>query len=142
MQKTPSVHHLKFKLAVTIYLPGPNVPIHIFGVEFFVINSDMEEVFPFLKVIRLDFKENLIRVHILIHIRHIDSINKDNLKITESKYKEISYMPAEDDPIELPGCLAAGIGIDSDASFDEGFEKINATAEKIGISPHGSSLIK
>lgn len=109
---------VKFKPAITIFLPGPNVPEHICGVAFFAVDSYMEVLLarPFLKAIGFNFNENLIRVRKLIHNQHSDSIKK--------------YMAAEDDPIELAECLAAGIGRDSDASIDEAFEKIIATARK------------
>lgn len=77
---------------------------------------------PFPKVIRFDLKERLIRVHKLIHDRHVESINKGTLKMAAFNYKGLSYMAAGDDRIEPPECLAAGISRDSNASIDEDFE--------------------
>ena len=50
-------------------------------------------------------------------------------------------MDAEDDPIELPECLAASIGKDTKSSIDDAFARIIAEAEENGISEKGSREI-
>lgn len=51
-------------------------------------------------------------------------------KIAAMKYKGLSSMAADDDSTELPECLAASVGRDSDASVDEAFEKLSGMHRK------------
>ena len=46
-------------------------------------------------------------------------------------------MAADDNLIELPECLAAGIGKDSDEDIDKAFENIKASAKANGLSDEG-----
>lgn len=104
-------------LTFTIYLPGPNIPVRVRGIEFYIIDQEMEEILlrrPFLNAIGFNLTDHLFRIHSISHDKHEDKLNQQELKIAMVRYQGLSYMAADDDRIKHPERLAAGIGKDSD----------------------------
>ena len=131
-------------LTITIYLPGSNIPVRVRGVEFFVVDQAMDEILlgrPFLHSIGFNLEHHLVRVRNDIHDKHVEDLDPEQFKLSAAKYQGLPYINAEDDPIELPECLVAGIGQDTKSSIDSAFAKVIAEAEKNGISVKGSSEI-
>ena len=127
-------------LTVTIYLPGSNIPVRVRGIEFYIIDQEMDEILlgrPFLNAIGFNLTDHLLRVHSLIHDKHIDDLDLEELKLASAKYQGLSYMASDDDPIELPECLAAGIGKDQPEYINKAFESIKSKAKDSGISERG-----
>ena len=68
---------------------------------------------PFLHSIGFNLERHLVRVRDDIHNKHVVDLDPDQFKLAAAKYQGLPYMDAEDEPIELPECLAAGIGKDT-----------------------------
>ena len=114
----------KVRLTFKFSLPGSNIPVRVRGVEFIIVNDEMDEILlgrPFLNKIGFDLSEHLRRIHPFIHDKHVDEIDPDKIKLATAQYKGLSYEDADDDPIKLPECLAAGIGKDSEEQITEAF---------------------
>ena len=65
-------------LTATIYTPGSNMPVRVRGIEFYIVDQDMDEILlgrPFLNAIGLNLKYHLIRVHTEINGKHVDEID-------------------------------------------------------------------
>ena len=107
----------KVRFTFTISLPGSNILVRVSGVEFIIVNDEMDEILlrrPFLNRIGFDLSEHLRWVHPFIHDKHVDEIDPNKIKLAAAKYMGLSYVDADEDPIKLPECLAAGIGKDSE----------------------------
>ena len=143
-------------LDITIILPGSNIPIRIRGVEFIITDQEMDEILlgrPLLHSIGFDFHQHLLKVRSEIHdkdLSKLPSLNKPpslsyigSLSPLGGQYSGLSYQDADDDPIELPDAISAGIGTDSEESIDNAFRNIVISAERNGISDLGKQrLIK
>lgn len=135
----------KVKLTFTIYLPGSNVPVRVRGVEFIIVDDDMDEILlgrPFLRKIGFDLNEHLRRVHPLIHDKTLDEIDPDKVKLAATKYQGLSYRNADDDPIELSECIVAGIGKDSEEAITKAFKNCLDEAQRNGISDQGLNRVR
>ena len=135
----------KDRLTFTIYLPGFNVPVRVRGVEFIIVNDEMDEILlgrPFLNKIGFDLNDHLRRIHPLIHGKHVDQIDPDKVRRTAAKYKGMSYMSADDDPIKLPECLAAGIGRDSEEAISRAFQNCISEAKTNSLLTKGLTRVR
>ena len=135
----------KAKLTFTLYLPGTNVPVRVHGVYFIIVDDTMDEILlgrPFLEAIGFDLNDHLQRVHKLIHEKNIGDINTEKIKLAAAQYQGLAYMAADDDPIELPACIAAGIGEDSEDLITEAFDKVLSQSKSNGVSEEGFNRIK
>ena len=127
----------KAKLTFTLYLPGTNVPVRVHGVYFIIVDDTMDEILlgrPFLEAIGFDLNDHLQRVHKLIHEKNIGDINTEKNKLATAQYQGLAYMAADDDPIELPACIAAAIGEDSDDLITKAFDKVLSQSNSNGVS--------
>ena len=80
---------VKVKLAFTLYLPGTNIPVCVRGVEFIIVNDDMDEILlgrPFLKAIGFDLNEHLHRIHKLFREKHVKDISIEEIILAAVKY--------------------------------------------------------
>ena len=135
----------KAQLTFAIYLPGTNIPVRVHGVSFIIVDYNMDEILlgrPFLKAIGFDLNDHLQRVHNLIHEKNIDEINTEQIKLAAAQYQGLTYMAADDDPIELTECIAAGIGEDSKDSIRNAFDKVLSKSKENGVSEEGYNRIK
>ena len=135
----------KVNLTITIFLPGSRIPLRIRGVDFLVVDNEMDELLlgrPFLKSIGFDFKEHLLRIHSEIHDKDVSEIDPNILKSAAASYTGLSYTEADDDPIEPTEAIGAGIGKDSEEVIDLAFEKIILDAKKNGMSKKGLERVK
>ena len=90
---------------------------------------------PFLNRIGFNLSEHLRRVHPYIH-------DTNKIKLAAAKYMGLSYVDADDDPIKLPECLAAGTEKDSEEQISEAFKNCIKEANKNGISDQGINRVK
>jgi len=131
-------------LAITIVLPGSNIPVRIRGIEFIVVDQPMDEVLlgrPFLKAIGFDLNRHLENVRNEVHNKDISKQKINNAKMSAMSYKGLAYQSTDDDPIELPEALSAGIGKDSKESIDSAFAKMLSAAKENGISTDGHTRL-
>eukprot|EP00171_Calliarthron_tuberculosum_P022992 IDg22992t1 len=132
-------------IAVTIILPGSNISVRIRGVELAIVDQEMDEILlgrPFLKAIGFDLNEHFQRVHSEVHDKHFEELKNSSAKIASTAYKGMVYQEVEDDPIQLPDVVSAGIGNDSDKEIDEAFNGMLKEALKNGISQSGHTCLK
>ena len=136
-------------LSIVIHLPGSNIPVRIRGVEFLVVDQQMDETLlgrPFLNRIGFNLEDHLKHVRHAINNKHISDINPREVKIASAKYQGLTYMAIDDDPIELPDCISAGIGVDTEESISNAFSLILEKAKSNGITQKGleklSALLK
>jgi len=131
-------------LSITIVLPGSNIPVRIRGIEFIVVDQPMDEVLlgrPFLKAIGFDLNRHLEEVRDKVHDRDINKLQDNIAKMRAMSYQGLAYQSTDDDPIELPEAISAGIGKDTKESIDSAFAKMLAAAKDNGISPEGHSRL-
>ena len=76
---------------------------------------------PLLHSIGFNLEHHLVLVRNDIHDMHVDDLDPEQFKLSAAKYQGLSYINAEDDPIELPECLAAGIGQNTKSLIDNAF---------------------
>lgn len=81
----------------------------------------------FFKSIGFDFKEHFESVRHNIYDNDASEIDANTLKIATAIYKGLN---ANDDPIQLPEVLSAGIGMYTKESIDQTFDKIIIGAKK------------
>lgn len=81
--------------------------------------------------------EHLEKVYEHINDKHVDEINTEQVKIAAAKYKGLSYMDGDEDPIGLLEGIPAGIGKDSKQSIDEQISCIKTEVGSNGISTNG-----
>lgn len=132
-------------MSVTIVLNGSNIPVRIRGVEFAVVDQEMDEVLlgrPFLKAIGFDLEEHLQRVHRHVHDKHIEELQSSRVKLAAVEYKGMAYQEIDDDPIDLPDVASAGFGKDSKEEIDEALERNMEEARCNGLSPKGQERLK
>ncbi len=132
-------------LNITLILPGSNIRVRIRGVKFYVVDQDMDECLlsrSLLQSMGFNLKDHLERVHHMIDGKHVDDLNPSTIKAAALKYGGLSYDDADDDPIQLPEGLSAGIGRDSRESIDNAFQSMIANAVESGISTTGSQRLK
>ena len=116
----------KIIISVTIYLPGTNIPVCIRDVELFATDQEMSEVIlgrPFLKALGFDLKTHLLEVHDQVHNKRMTDLENSGKKIASWKYNGLRHQAVDDDPIECPDIIAAGIGRDSEESIDNALKK-------------------
>ena len=124
-------------LSITIFLPVSNIPVRIRGIEFLITDQEMNEVLlgrPFLKAIGFNLHQHLREVREIVHNQDISNIKTGNAKLLAMIYRGLAYQSTDDDPIELPEALAAGIGQDSNDSINSTFSKMLGEAKKNGLS--------
>ena len=97
---------------------------------------------PFLNRIGFDLKDHLSRIHPLIHDKQVDQIDLDKVRLAAAKFKGLSYMSADDDPIKLPECLAAGIGRDSEEAISRAFQSCIGEAKTNDLSTKGLTRVR
>lgn len=92
---------------------------------------------PFLNAIGFNLRDHLLKVSESIDGKHISEIKPNLVKLAASSYQGLSYMSAEDYPIQLPDCISVGIGTDSESSITAAFKSIIVEVQRNGISAHG-----
>ena len=131
-------------LNVILVLPGSNIRVRIRGVKFYIVDQDMDECLlsrSLLQSMGFNLKDHLERVHHLIDGKHVDELDPQSIKAAAFKYCGLSYNDADDDPIQLPEGISAGIGRDSAESISNAFRVVIANAEESGISASGSKRL-
>lgn len=131
-------------LNITLILRGSNIRVRIRGIKFHIVDQDMDEVLlsrPLLQAMGFNLTEHLERVHHLIDDKHVDDLNPDKIKAASLRYQGLSYDDGDDDPINLPEGLSAGIGADAPESIDKAFQSIISAADEAGISTSGSKRL-
>lgn len=132
-------------LTITLTLPGSNIPLRIRGIKFFIVDQDMDEILlgrTLLKSIGFDLNEHLARVRDIVHNKHVDDISTQEIKAASVSYKGLRYQEADDDPIEIPDIVAAGIGKDSKDSIDKAFDNIVVEAKRNGLVESGIKRLR
>ena len=131
-------------LAITLLLPGSNIPVRIRGVKFHIVDQEMDETLlsrSLLQSMGFNLNDHLERVHSFINNKHVDELDPKEIKAASLKYQGLSYDDADDDPISLPESLSAGIGEDSKESIDNAFSIIIKDAREQGISNGGAQRL-
>lgn len=71
-------------------MPGTNLPVCIRGVEFIVVNQDIEEVLsgrPFFKAIRFDLNKHLEEVSKKVNGKDIEELQDDRNKLLKAAFR-------------------------------------------------------
>lgn len=132
------------RLSITIHLPGSNVPVRFRGVEFFIADFEMDEVLlgrPFLNSIGFNLDTHLLQVS-KEGVEQGLFYPNGTPKLAAAKYSGLTYQVTDDDPIELPESMVAGIGADSEEYIRTALSNILEEAAKNGISPEGKSRLE
>ena len=109
-------------LTIVLKLPGSNIPVRFRDIKFFIADFEKGEVLlgrPFLKSIGFDLDQHLEQVG----SNEDDQEEKQTSTLASARYTGLSYQNTDDDPIELPESLAAGIGSDTKDAIDKAFAK-------------------
>lgn len=128
------------QLSLTISLPGSNLPVRIRGIKFLVVDQKMDEVLlgrPFLRAIGFDLEKHLESVATMIDGKHIEELSPTRLKAVSIPYAGLVYQKTDDDPVELPHTVSAGIGSDSLESINNALAGICNEARTNGLSVEG-----
>ena len=131
-------------LNITLILPGSKIRVRIRGVKFFIVDQEMDETLlsrSLLQSMGFNLREHLERVHSMIDGKHVDELDPTTIKAATFKYAGLAYDDADDDPIELPEDLSAGIGRDSTESINTAFKATLSSAQESGISFSGSQRL-
>ncbi len=132
-------------LNTSLILPGSNIRVRIRGVNFYVVDQEMDECLvnrALLQSMGFNLKEHSERVHHMIDDKHVDDLDPKAIKAAALKYGGLSYDDADEDPIHLPERLSAGIGRDSPESINNAFQAIISNAEESGITTSGAKQLK
>lgn len=131
--------------SITLLMPDSELPVRVRGVDFIVVDQDMDEVLlgrPFLKAIGFNLRTHLEEVGQSIHNRHVDELTQERGRIMKAAYSGMSYRCLDDDPIAPTKSISTGFGTDSESSMSKAFEEIISDGRNKGLSDEGENRLK
>lgn len=105
----------------------------------------MDEVLlelPSLQSLRFDLKSQFEKVGTLLSGKHVDELYSGALKATAASYMGLVYQGADDDPIQLPDAVSAGLGKDREVEIDDELSAIFDQTKMNRLSPYGQHRMR
>lgn len=97
-------------VSITLILPGSQLHVYIHGVEFYVVDTEMDEELlwrPFLQAIGFELTSHLKAVGETVREKDVEELKSAHLKISKAEYEGTSYLNCSVPP---PANRATGFG--------------------------------